>query len=462
MNKFSTIVGLVTLIAGVASAAPVKVDPKLHAEALNILQKSIAFRTVVGAGQGPAYATFLKDVLVASGYDPADINIDSVEGHSTFVARYPGSDSKKKPMLLIGHMDVVEAKREDWDRDPFVPVIENGFVFGRGAYDNKFDISMMVATLSQLRRSGWKPRRDVVLALSGDEEMYLVSTRKLASQLTNAEFALNGDAGGGLLAEDGNPVFYGIQAGEKTYADFTLTVTNAGGHSSRPNRKNAINQLARALDRIGSFEFPVMSNELTREYFRASTATTPGHAGELIKRYVEDPSDREAIAELSADPEYVGQLRTTCVATQLEGGHAPNALPQRAKATVNCRIFPGTAVADVRASLAKIIDDQDVVIETVDAGSIESPVSPLREDVLKAIRKAVHAQHPGLPIIPAMSAGATDGMHFRALGVPTYGVSGLYIKASDDFSHGLNERIPLAAIDPALAHWNSIIRDLAN
>lgn len=444
-----------------ASAKPAKVDPALHDHALEILQKSIGFRTVQGAGQVPAYAEYLKGVLVAAGYDPSDIRIEEVADTATLTARYPGKDSKKKPIVLLAHMDVVEAKREDWERDPFVAVVENGYVYGRGSVDNKFDLSMMVATLAKLKQSGWKPGRDVILALTGDEETQMASTKHLAAQLKNAELVLNGDAGGGLLAEDGKAVIYGIQAGEKTYADFTLAVTNPGGHSSRPSKTNAIYQLAHALEKVEALEFPAMQNELTKAYFTQSAPKTEGPLGEAMKRYVANPNDASAIAELSAEQEYVGQIRTTCVATQLAGGHAPNALPQRATANVNCRIFPGIKIEEVRQQLIQAIGDSAVSVTEIETGSVESDASPLRPDVMAAVKKAVNAQHPGLSIIPSMSAGATDSMHFRANGVPSYGVGGLFMKASDDFSHGLNERAPVAAIDGSLAQWDSVLKDLA-
>lgn len=443
---------------GLAAAPP---DAAVHAQALEILQRSISFRTVQGAGQMPAYAEYLKGVLVQAGYLPEDIVIEPVADTAILRAVYRGKSREKKPLVLIGHMDVVEAKREDWERDPFVPVVENGYVFGRGAVDNKFETSMIVATLAKLKRAGWKPGRDVVLGLSGDEETVMKSTRALAKELSNAELVLNGDAGGGLLAEDGKAVVYGIQAGEKTYADFSITFTDPGGHSSRPGKSNAIYHLAAALERLAAYQFPVMQSELTKAYFVASAPNTPGPIGEAMKRFVANPDDQEAIAALSADPEYVGQLRTTCVATMLEGGHAPNALPQKAAATVNCRIFPGTSSESVRQTITKLIADPAGKVERLADGSIDSTASPLRKDVMAAVSKAVHASRPGLPIVPAMSAGATDGMFFRALGVPVYGVSGLFMKASDDYSHGLNERSPLAAIDGALAHWDSILRDLA-
>ena len=453
--------GVVGILATSAAVGSTKVDAALHDQALGILQKSIGFRTVEGAGQVPAYGEYLKSVLVDAGFAPGDIVIEPVADTATLVARYPGTDSKKKPLLVIGHMDVVEAKPEDWTRDPFTPVIENGYVFGRGSVDNKFEISMITATLARLKRAGWQPKRDVILALSGDEETQMASTRKLAEQFQNAELVLNGDAGGGLLSEEGQPVVYGLQAGEKTYADFKLTVTNPGGHSSRPTKPNAINQLARALERIGEYQFPAMHNELTLAYFRESLPKLSGPTAAAIKSYLANPEDPQAIATLSADPSYLGQLRTTCVATQIEGGHAPNALPQKAVANVNCRIFPGVKVEDVRLKLAELAADPDVAVTLHGSGAVESDASPLRKDVMDAVTKAVHARFPGLSIVPSMSAGATDSMHFRTLGVPSYGVSGLFMKDSDEFAHGLNERVPVSAIDGALAHWDSLLKALA-
>jgi carboxypeptidase PM20D1 len=445
----------------VAAASPPKVDPALHDQALGILQKSISFRTVAGAGQVPAYAEYLKGVLVNAGFSPNDITIEPVGETATFVAHYRGTDSKKKPLLVIAHMDVVEAKREDWKRDPFTPVIENGYVFGRGAVDNKFELSIITAAVAKLKREGWKPKRDVILAFSGDEETTMVTTRKLAQQFKNAELALNGDAGGGLLSEEGQPVVYGLQAGEKSYADFKLTVTNPGGHSSRPGKVNAIYQLGRALDRISAYQFPPMRNELTTAFFKESLPKLTGPTAAAVKSYLANPNDANALATLSADSNYVGQLRTTCVATQIEGGHAPNALPQKAVANINCRIFPGVSYAQVQKTLTEIVADPAVEVTLPGSGSVVSDASPLRGDVMNAVTKAVHARYPGLSVVPSMSAGATDSMHFRALGVPSYGVSGLFMKDSDEFAHGLDERVPISAIDGALAHWDSVLKALA-
>ncbi len=448
------------LLATSALAAPA-VPPAEHKAALEILTKAVAFPTVQGRGQTVAYAEYLKGVLTTAGYEDGEIEITPMGDTATLVATYPGSKPDLKPIVLLGHMDVVEAKASDWKRDPFVPVVENGYVYGRGSVDNKFDVSMMVATLAQLRKQGWKPGRTVILALSGDEETAMETTKALAEKLKGAEYALNGDGGGGLLGEDGKPIIYGLQAGEKLYTDFVLTVTDPGGHSSRPGKTNAIVTLARALERIGAYQFPPMQNELTVAGFKASAERADPEIAAAMRAYVANPKDEAAIATLSANPEYVGQVRTTCVATMIEGGHAQNALPQKATANINCRIFPGVTNEEVQATLAKVAAEPSVTWSIAPGGGVANPASPLRPDVMAAVGKAVHARYPGLPIVPSMSAGATDSMYFRALGVPSYGVGGLFMKASDDFSHGLDERAPVAAIDGALAHWDSLLKDLA-
>jgi acetylornithine deacetylase/succinyl-diaminopimelate desuccinylase-like protein len=465
--KTNTLLGLAALAALFATSAPAaaatppKADPALHDKALDLLKRGIAFRTVIPGDQVPAYAAYLKGVLVKSGFRPQDVTIEPVAGSATLTARYPGTDPSKKPLLIIDHMDVVEAKPADWTRDPFTPVVENGYVFGRGAVDDKFDVSIVITVLGKLKQEGWKPGREVILALSGDEETLMQTARKLAQELKGVELVLNGDGGGGLLAEDGRPVLYTLQGAEKTYADFQVEVTNPGGHSSRPGKTNAIYELSQDLGRLAAYQFPPMRSALTDAFFKASAANTPGPAGEAIKRYVANPDDPAAIAALSADPDFVGQLRTTCVATMIEGGHAPNALPQSVTANVNCRIFPGTSSESVRQTLVKVMADPAAAVTRKNDGSIDAPASPLRPDVLAAVTKAVHARFPGLPVVPSMAAGASDSMFFRALGIPAYGVSGLFMKSSDDFSHGLNERAPIGAIDGDLAHWESLLKDLA-
>jgi acetylornithine deacetylase/succinyl-diaminopimelate desuccinylase-like protein len=300
----------------------------------------------------------------------------------------------------------------------------------------------------------------VILALSGDEETLMRSTSVLAGKLKGADLVLNADGGGGELDGAGKAVSYGIQGAEKTYADFTFTVTDPGGHSSRPTPGNPIYRLARALERVESHRFPVQSNEITRASLAASGRDQQGPVGEALRRFSADPSDAVAAETLSSDPAWAPYLRTTCVATMVSGGHATNALPQRASANVNCRIFPGTPSASILKTLEGVIADPTISVTRNDDGSIDSPPSPLRPDVVKAVTRAVHAVHPGLPVVPAQSTGATDSMYFRAAGVASYGVSGLFARDDDTFAHGLNERVPLAAIPGALVHWDSLIRDL--
>lgn len=427
--------------------------------AKDILMRSVAFRTVQGAGQVPKLAAYYADILKKAGFADADVVVTPMGETATFAATIKGRDAALKPLLMIGHMDVVEADPKDWTRDPFVPVEENGYIFGRGAEDNKYDVAMMVATLAQLKKEGWKPRRTVTLLLSGDEETDMATTRALAAQYQDAEMLLNGDGGGGLLSEEGKPVLYQLQAGEKTYADFEIGFTDAGGHSSAPTPGNPIYRLAKALDRIAAFQFPLMRNELTKASLTLSADRIGGEVGEAMRRFAET-GDPAAADILSGRPEFVGQVRTTCVATMAQAGHALNALPQSAKVSVNCRIFPGVAIEDVKAQLTKVVNDPSATITTL-GDPTGSDASPLREDVMQAVRDAVLARAPGIAIMPGMSAGATDSVHFRALGVPSYGVSSLFMRAEDGFAHGLNERVPVAGIRESLEQWDRVVRALA-
>jgi acetylornithine deacetylase/succinyl-diaminopimelate desuccinylase-like protein len=447
------------LAAALIAAAPVHAKPADADTAKKILMDSVAIPTVMGRGKVPELAAYYAGVLKAAGYADADIVITPMGETATFAATLTGT-TKQKPIVLLGHMDVVEADAKDWTRDPFVPVEEGGYIFGRGSEDNKFDVSMMVAAMAQLKKEGFKPKRSIILLLSGDEETSMTTTRALAEKYKGAEFALNGDGGGGLIGEDGKPQYYGLQAGEKTYADFTLEVTNPGGHSSRPSDPNAIVQLSTALAKIGAYRFTPQQNELTKIGMPIVADQVGGDIGAALKAFAANPSDAKAIAAIRADPEYIGQIGTTCVPTLVKGGHAENALPQRATANINCRIFPGVAVEAVRAELEKVVADPAVKVNT-DPDASASDASPLRPDVVAAVTKAVHARAPGLPIVPSMSGGATDSYHFRKVGVPSYGVAGLFSKASDSFAHGLNERVPVDAIPPALAHWDHLLRTLS-
>lgn len=454
--------GLARLLAGAAligSAANVAARPADADVAKSILKASVAIPTVEGRGKVPELAAYYAAILRDAGFADADLVITPHGETATFAATLRGR-TRGKPVLLLGHMDVVEADPKDWERDPFVAVEENGFLFGRGVEDNKFDIAMMVATLAQMKREGFVPRVDLVLLLSGDEETSMATTRVLAQQYRHAEMALNGDAGGGTLGSDSRPLYYSLQAGEKTYADFELLVTNAGGHSSRPGPVNAIAQMGRALAAIGDHRFAPQSNELSRAglLVAAGQVADPELAA-AMEQFVADPGDRAAADRISADPEYVGQIRTTCVPTMVNGGHALNALPQRVSATINCRIFPGVAVATIKAELESIVADPAITVRVLDDPTA-SDASPLRADVMAAVADAVAMQAPGIAVVPAMSAGATDSLYFRAVGVPSYGISGLFSRPEDSYAHGLNERIPVASIAPALAHYDHILRTL--
>lgn len=443
-----------------ALAADAGVPPAISGQALDILTRSVGFKTVEGEGQVPAYAAYLKDVLIAGGFAAADIEITPMGETATLVARYPGKDSKAKPIVIAAHMDVVAAMRADWERDPFTAVVEDGFVFGRGSLDNKFGLTTMVATLLWLKQEGFEPRRDILLALTGDEETLQATTAVLAKKLQHAELVLNSDAGGAQLGDDGKPIVYALQAAEKTYMDFEVTFTNPGGHSSRPGPKNAIADMARAISKVSAFRFPARSSELTVAYFRAAGKMESGETGAAMLRYADDPTDRAAYEALVSKPEYVGQLGTTCVPTMAKAGHAQNALPQNAMVNINCRVFPGESVESVQATLAKTIDDPGAKI-AVRGAPTPSDASPLRDDVMKALRKAIDLRAPGLAIVPSMSAGATDSLYFRNLGVPSYGVGGVFIHPKDNFAHGLNERTPVASIDGAIVQWRSLLKDLS-
>ena len=446
------------LASGAAQARPSASDAAL---AKDVLKRSISMRTVAGQGQVPALAAYYAGVLKDAGFADGDIEITPMGETATLAVTLKGRDPKLKPIALLGHMDVVEAKAADWDRDPFVPVEENGYIFGRGSEDNKYDIAMMVAALARLKREGYAPRRSIILLLSGDEETAMVTTRALASKYRGVEMVLNGDGGGGTLGEDGKANYYALQAGEKTYADFTIEYTNPGGHSSRPGKLNAIYQLAGALERIGAYRFPAQSNELTRAALSIAATKVSPDLADAMRRFVKDPNDQQAAATIASDPEYVGQVGTTCVTTMVNGGHAQNALPQRAVANVNCRIFPGVSVESVRETIVRVINDPSATVK-VDGDPVASDASPLRPDLMKAVTRAVQTRYPGVPVIPAMSAGATDSVHFRALGVPSYGVASLFSKPSDSYAHGLNERVPVAGIGDAVGQWYDVLKSVAS
>lgn len=408
-------------------------------------------------------AEYLAGELIAAGFPAEDVEVVYRPPFGALVAKYRGAlGSDKKPILILGHMDVVEANKEDWERPPFELTQDDEFFYGRGTTDNKFGIAQVTSTFIRLKKEGFVPNRDLIIAFSGDEESGMTTARYLAQRpdLVEAEFALNCDAGGGRLDADNNAVTYGIQAAEKTYATWHITARNPGGHSSLPRKDNAIYDLADAIKRIQAHQFPVRWNDMTRDYFRVTGKRSGGELGDTMIRFADNPEDEAAAARLAAEPAYIGTTRTTCVVTMLSAGHAENALPQSATATVNCRIFPGVSAGTVKNVLTNVVAN-DALEFTLLTDVAESPFSEMREDVTAAVMNAVYSRYEGLQILPYMSSGGTDGMHFRRAGIPTFGVGGNFMQAKDVFAHGLNERAPIESFYGALDHWSIMLRELA-
>lgn len=431
---------------------------------LEIYRTIVEIDTSKNSGNTPKVAQYLADELLAAGFPAEDIEVVPKPPFAALIARYRGAlGSGKKPILLLGHMDVVEANAGDWERPPFTLTQDDKYFYARGADDNKFGIAQLTSTFIRLKKEGFLPNRDLIIAFTGDEESGMTTTRMLAYErpdLANAEFALNSDAGGGALDKQGRALTYNIQAAEKTYATWEMTVHNPGGHSSRPRPDNAIYELVDAIMKIEAYRFPVRWSQMTRDYFRVTGNQLGGELGEAMIRFAEDPDDEVATDRLALESSYVGTTRTTCVVTMLKAGHAENALPQSATATVNCRIFPGTPVADVEQTLKDVVDNAAIEFVVLDEPT-ESPISEPREDVVAAVSRAVHSRYPDVPIIPIMESGGTDGMHFRRAGIPTWAVSGVFMDPDDMYAHGLNERVPIDAFYGALDHWSIILRELA-
>lgn len=448
-----------TAVPAVAQQGPDQV------QARQIYAKVIEYRTSPGKGQVPPMVSYLEGVLRDAGV-PADNIAKLPKGETVgMLVRVPGKDTKARPILFSAHMDVVDARPEDWKRDPYKLIEENGYFYGRGTIDNKGGVVALMSSILRLQKEGRKPRRTLVFAFVGDEETGLDeadgTTRQIAAHpwVKDAEFAINTDAGGGLLGPDGTPMLYLVQGAEKTYASFELTVTNKGGHSSRPRADNAIYELAKAVTRVGEYRFPVMSNELTRSYLGAVGKGLPGPAGEALTRFAANPDDSAAAEIIGAVPEFAGTTRTTCVTTMLSAGHAENALAQKATATVNCRIFPGVSVDAVREQLIKVVADERVAVNVLGA-PFASPVSDLRPDVGRAITESIRRRYPNVAVTPYLESGGTDGMVYRTVGIPTWASSGVFIKPEEMFAHGLDERIPVKSFYDGLEHVYDLVRAL--
>lgn len=417
-----------------------------------IYQEMVETDTSITTGSCTDLAAKVAARFRSAGFADAQIIPFSVPDHPKeggLVIVYPGASPTIKPMLLLGHIDVVVAKREDWTRDPYKLVEEKGYFWGRGTHDMKAMDAIWVDSLLRLRRQGYRPKRTIKLALTCGEEggsafdgaEWLARNRP---DLVSAEFALN-EGGGGRTDGNGKLVIATLHVGEKAAVNYRIEATNVGGHSAAPVKDNAIYELADALARLRSYDFAVMTTDTTRAYFRAAGKARGDEVGRAMIAVAADPNDRAALAIVDADKNYHAMLRTTCVATLLDAGHASNALPQRAGANVNCRIFPGVSPAAVRDELARVIADPRMTVRQIDESPVAKPV-PLDPKIVRPAEALLAKYYPGVPLVPTMSTSATDGLFLEAIGIPVYGPPGLYGDPDGNGTHGLNERAIVKAV----------------
>jgi acetylornithine deacetylase/succinyl-diaminopimelate desuccinylase-like protein len=456
------------LAAGLGS--PVFADLRPDQSAFRELYKELVeTNTSLSAGSCTLAAERMAARLKAAGFKDADLHLFSVAEHPKeggLVATLAGTDPHAKAILLLAHIDVVEAKREEWTRDPFVLVEENGYFYARGASDDKAQAAIFTDTLIRLKQAGTRLRRPLKLALTCGEEtggafngaQWLVTEHK---DWIDAQFALN-EGSVGRRDANGRRISLGIQAGEKVYQDFKIVATDPGGHSSLPRPDNAIYSLAAALVRIGQYEFPVQFSDTTRAYFSETAKLIGGDTGAAMTRLIADPNDLGANAIVSKDPTYHSMLRTTCVATRLAGGHANNALPQSASANINCRMFPGDAIDNVLAQLVKAAADPSLTIAPTGEISPTPPPPPLTPLVYGTAKTVAQKYFPGVPILPAMSTGATDGRFLNAGGIPTYGVPGRFSDPDGNGVHGLNEHKSVEGLYQERDYLFDLIQAYAN
>ena len=463
-----TIVIAIVQIAALTTATAAEIRPD-QAAFRELYKELIETNTALSVGSCTLAAERMAVRLKAAGFKDEDLRLFSVADHPKeggLVATLAGKDPKAQAILLLAHLDVVEAKREDWTRDPFVLVEEGGYFYGRGASDDKAHAAIFTDTLVRLKQSGTRLRRPLKLALTCGEEtagafngaQWLSSEHK---DWIDAQFALN-EGSVGMRDANGKRISLGIQAGEKVYQDFRIEARNPGGHSSRPRPDNAIYSLAAALVRIGQYEFPVQFSDTTRAYFTEMAKVTGGEAGAAMTRLIANPADLEASAIVSKDATFHSMLRTTCVTTRLDGGHANNALAQRAGANINCRMFPGDPIDNVRAQLVKAAADPTITI--VPTGELSpTPAPPPLTPLVYGTAKTLAEKHfPGVPMLPAMSTGATDGRFLNATGIPTYGVPGRFSDPDGNGVHGLNERKSVEGLYEERGYLFELIQLYAN
>jgi acetylornithine deacetylase/succinyl-diaminopimelate desuccinylase-like protein len=432
------------------AADPLRTD---QVEFRELYKELVETDTTLSTGSCTLAAERMAARLSAAGIPEANLTLFAHPDHPKeggLVAIYPGTSKTLQPILAIAHIDVVEARREDWVRDPYTLIEEDGYFYGRGTFDNKAMAATFVDTLVRFQRSNYQPKRTVKIALTCGEETngafngaeWLAANER---DLIAAEFALN-EGGGGTSDGKGNVVEQAMQVGEKTFATYRLETRNPGGHSSVPRPDNAIYELAHALIRIEAYEFPLEMNETTRTYFREAGGGRKDEIGRAMMALAANPSDRTAEAKANEDPFLHSNLRTTCVATMLDGGHARNALAQRAGAYVNCRIFPGHSVEEIGVELTKVIADPTVTVSALPPLRSTSPAPPLDPKVMEPARALAAKYFPGVPVVPTMANAYTDATFLGAVGIPTYGVPGAWLDPDGNGMHGLNERIEVRSL----------------
>jgi acetylornithine deacetylase/succinyl-diaminopimelate desuccinylase-like protein len=435
-------------------------DQKLARE---IFQQLIEINTTDSSGDNTHAAEAMAARFRAAGWAESDIHVLApVPRKGNLVVRLHGTGAAR-PILFLGHLDVVEARRADWPFDPFVFLQQDGYFYGRGTSDMKGDDAVFVAAFLRMKREKFQPARDLILALTSDEEGGPANgvdwLLKQHRDLIDAQFCVNADGGGGHI-KNGKPIFMAMQAAEKVFLSFKLEVTNSGGHSSLPTKDNAIYHLADGLSRLAKFDFPVHLFDVTRAAFERGANLYGGQLGEDLKGIVQNPDDAAAIARLSAIPLYNAQMRTTCVATMLSAGHAENALPQLATATVNCRLLPVDKPEDIKRTLEQVLADPKITVTEMNQPA-STPYTPIDPKVMAAVTASTNKLWPGLPIVPAMETGATDGSRMIRAGIPTYGVSGIFGDEDDVRAHGRSERILVKSFDDAVDFMYDLITRLA-
>lgn len=451
-----------TFLTALFGAEPVLAQTDAHRQLeREILAELISINTSDSAGHTREAAEAMARRLTAAGFPETDVKVlGHTPKYQNLVARFRGT-GRARPILLMAHLDVVDARKEDWSFDPYQFREVDGYYYGRGTTDNKAGAAMLVANFIRMKREGFSPERDLIIVLTGDEETAGDCIKWLVSQhrdLVDADFALNTDGGGGEL-RDGKAVAFSVQTAEKMYLTFLFEARNRGGHSSLPEPDNAIYRLSNALVRLARHEFPVRLNETTRAFFTRAAATQPPQVAADM-RAVARNADPVAAKRLSVVPYYNSVMRTTCVATRLLGGHADNALPQLARATVNCRLLPDDPPERVQAELARIAADTAIHISRA-AEPTPSPASPLRPDVMGVVEKLVAQMWPGAAVVPEMSTGATDGLYMRNAGIPVYGVAGIFERIDDVRAHGRDERVSVKSYHDAAEYWFRMVRELA-